>query len=90
VRDAGSWGTQTIEPIAQLIVAPNGSKYGFTNGPNGTTVSTSKIPNEDSFDQELSDANLFALNALPGGPVGRRHPGECGAARPGSSPAGGH
>jgi LPS-assembly protein len=66
VRDAGSWGTQTIEPIAQLIVAPNGSKYGFTNGPNGTTVSTSKIPNEDSFDQELSDANLFALNRFAG------------------------
>jgi LPS-assembly protein len=66
VRDAGSWGTQTIQPIAQLIVAPNGSKYGFVNGPNGTTVSTSKVPNEDSLDQELSDANLFALNRFAG------------------------
>ncbi len=66
VRDAGSWGTQTIQPIAQLIVAPNGSKYGFVNGPSGTMVSTSKVPNEDSLDQELSDANLFALNRFPG------------------------
>ena len=66
VRDAGSWGSQTVEPIAQVIVAPNGSKYGFANGPNGTTVSTSKVPNEDSLDQELSDANLFALNRFPG------------------------
>jgi LPS-assembly protein len=66
VRDAGSWGIQTIKPMVQLIVAPNGSKYGFVNGPNGTTVSTSKIPNEDSLDQELSDANLFALNRFPG------------------------
>ena len=66
VRDGGSWGSQTIEPIVQLIVAPNGSKYGFTNGPNGTMVSTSKIPNEDSFDQELTDANLFSLNRFPG------------------------
>jgi LPS-assembly protein len=66
VRDAGTWGTQTIEPIAQLIVAPNGSKYGFAKGPNGTTVSTSKVPNEDSLDQELSDANLFALNRFAG------------------------
>ena len=66
VRDAGSWGSQTIEPIAQLIVAPNGSKYGIATLPNGTTVSTSRVPNEDSLDQELSDANLFALNRFPG------------------------
>ena len=66
VRDAGTWGTQTVEPIVQLVVAPNGSKYGFTTLANGTTVSTSRIPNEDSFDQELSDANLFALNRFPG------------------------
>lgn len=66
VRDAGSWGNQTVEPIAQLIVAPNGSKYGIATLPNGTTVSTSRVPNEDSFDQELTDANLFALNRFPG------------------------
>ena len=66
VRDAGSWGTQTIEPIAQLIVAPNGSKYGTTTLANGTTVSTSRVPNEDSLDQELTDANLFSINRFPG------------------------
>ncbi|CAH2599114.1 LPS-assembly protein LptD [Rhodovastum atsumiense] len=56
-RDAGDWGTQTIEPIAQLIVAPNGSKYLNTS---------TRIPNEDSLDQELTDANLFSLNRFPG------------------------
>ena len=66
VRDAGSWGTQTIEPIVQLVVAPNGSKYGVKTGPDGTMTTTSRIPNEDSFDQELTDANLFALNRFPG------------------------
>ena len=66
VRDAGDWGNQLIEPIAQLIVAPNGSKYGIATLPNGTTVSTTKVPNEDSLDQELSDANLFAINRFPG------------------------
>jgi LPS-assembly protein len=66
VRDAGTWGTQTIEPVVQLIVAPNGSKYGFTPNANGSTVSTSRVPDEDSLDQELSDANLFALNRFPG------------------------
>ncbi len=66
VRDAGSWGTQTVEPIAQVIVAPNGSKYGYTTLANGTTVSTTRVPNEDSLDQELTDANLFALNRFTG------------------------
>ncbi len=66
VRDAGSWGTQTVEPIAQVITAPNGSKYGRTTLANGTTVSTSLVPNEDSLDQELTDANLFTLNRFPG------------------------
>lgn len=66
VRDAGSWGNQLVEPIAQLIVAPNGSKYGIATLANGTTVSTSRVPNEDSLDQELSDANLFALNRFAG------------------------
>jgi LPS-assembly protein len=64
VRDAGSWGAQTIEPIAQLIVAPNGSRYGLGYG-SGNSVPT-RIPNEDSLDQELTDANLFALNRFPG------------------------
>ncbi len=66
VRDAGSWGNQLVEPMAQLIVAPRGSKYGIATLANGTTVSTSRVPNEDSLDQELTDANLFALNRFAG------------------------
>lgn len=66
MRDAGSWGTQRIEPIVQLIAAPNGSKYGYTRNANGDIVTTSKIPNEDSLDQELTDANLFSLNRFTG------------------------
>ncbi len=54
-RDAGSWGTQVIEPIAQIIVAPNGSNY----------VNT-RIPNEDSLALDFTDANLFALNRFAG------------------------
>ena len=55
VRDAGQFGTQTIEPIAQLIVSPNAS--GSRNR---------RIPNEDSLDFEFTDQNLFALNRYPG------------------------
>ncbi len=54
-RDAGSWGTQVIEPIAQIILAPNGSNY-----------ITTRIPNEDSLDLTFTDANLFALNRFSG------------------------
>lgn len=66
VRDGGWWGTQRLEPIVQLVAAPNGSKYGYTTNANGQVVSTSRIPNEDSLDQELTDANLFALNRFTG------------------------
>lgn len=66
IRDAGSWGTQRIEPIVQLIAAPNGSKYGYKQLADGTIVTTSQIPNEDSLDQELTDANLFSLNRFTG------------------------
>ncbi|HEY2132639.1 MAG TPA: LPS assembly protein LptD [Acetobacteraceae bacterium] len=55
VRSAGAWGTQTIEPIAQVIVAPRGSSYTNTN-----------IPNEDALDQEFTDATLFSLNRFSG------------------------
>jgi LPS-assembly protein len=55
VRDAGSWGTQTIEPIAQVILAPNGSSYTNTN-----------IPNEDALDVNFTDAMLFSLNRFNG------------------------
>ena len=54
-RDAGTWGTQIVEPIAQLLVAPRGSSYTQT-----------KVPNEDSLDLEFTDATLFSLNRYPG------------------------
>jgi LPS-assembly protein len=50
-----SLGSQIVEPIAQLLVAPRGSTYLRT-----------LIPNEDSLDQDFTDANLFALNRFPG------------------------
>lgn len=66
MRSSGS-GTQTIEPIMQLIAAPNGSSYGLVRGANGQPLYLNTlIPNEDSFDFEFTDANLFALNRYPG------------------------
>jgi LPS-assembly protein len=55
VRDGGAWGSQLIEPIAQVIVAPQ--------------VGDSQLrryPNEDSLDFEFTDANLFGFNRFPG------------------------
>ncbi|MBL6453807.1 LPS-assembly protein LptD [Belnapia sp. T6] len=53
VRNAGSWGSQTIEPRVQLVTGPRvGPQY--------------KVPNEDSVDFEFTDANLFALNRYTG------------------------
>jgi LPS-assembly protein len=54
-RDAGSWGTQLLEPIVQLVAAPRGSSYVGT-----------RVPNEDSLYADFTDANLFALNRFPG------------------------
>lgn len=55
VRPAGNYGTQLLEPEAQLVVSPNvGSSQ------------DNKIPNEDSLDLEFSDANLFDFNRYPG------------------------
>ncbi len=54
-RDAGAWGTQIIEPIAQVIAGPQGG--GNRN---------QRIPNEDSLDFEFTDQNLFQLNKFPG------------------------
>ncbi|HEY5302209.1 MAG TPA: LPS assembly protein LptD [Acetobacteraceae bacterium] len=55
-RDSGAWGTQLIEPMAQLLVSP--------------TVGDSQLnryPNEDSLDIfGFSDANLFSFNRLGG------------------------
>ena len=55
VRDGGSWGTQTIEPIVQVIA-----------GPNASGNRRQRIPNEDSLDFEFTDQNLFSLNRYPG------------------------
>lgn len=55
LRDGGAMGQQLIEPIVQLIAAPNAGRY-----------FNPKIPNEDSFDFEFTDANLFSLNRYPG------------------------
>ncbi len=54
-RDSGTWGTQLIEPMAQLILAPRSGRSQL-----------SRIPNEDSFDFDFSDANLFGFNRFPG------------------------
>src|SRR5260221_8143189 len=44
-----SWGTQTIEPIAQLIFRPNETFVG-------------SFPNEDAQSLIFDDSNLFKIN----------------------------
>lgn len=48
-----SWGTQTIEPIAQIIVRPNETGIG-------------RIPNEDSQSLLFDDSNLFKVDKFAG------------------------
>jgi LPS-assembly protein len=48
-----SWGTQTIEPIAQVIVRPNETGIG-------------RFPNEDAQSLVFSDANLLSLDKFSG------------------------
>jgi LPS-assembly protein len=48
-----SWGTQTIEPIAQIIVRPNETNIG-------------RFPNEDSQSFLFSDSNLFKVDKFSG------------------------
>jgi len=48
-----SWGTQTIEPIAQVIVRPNETSIG-------------KLPNEDSQSLLFDDTNLFSIDKFSG------------------------
>lgn len=55
-RDSGDWGTQLIEPIAQLVVAPQA----------GGSSQNRLYPNEDSLDFEFTDANLFGFNRFTG------------------------
>jgi LPS-assembly protein len=48
-----SWGTQTIEPIAQLILRPNETRVGA-------------FPNEDAQSLIYDDSNLFKVNKFSG------------------------
>ena len=48
-----SWGTQTIEPIAQIIARPDETKIG-------------RFPNEDAQSFTFDDANLFSVNKFGG------------------------
>jgi LPS-assembly protein len=51
--DVESWGTQTVEPIAQLILRPNETEIG-------------KFPNEDAQSLVFSTANLFSIDKFSG------------------------
>jgi LPS-assembly protein len=48
-----AWGTQTLEPIAQLIVRPNETYVG-------------SFPNEDAQSLIFDDSNLFKVNKFSG------------------------
>jgi LPS-assembly protein len=48
-----SWGTQTIEPIGQLILRPNETMVG-------------SFPNEDAQSLIFDDSNLFKINKFSG------------------------
>jgi LPS-assembly protein len=48
-----SWGTQTIEPIAQVIIRPNETAIG-------------KLPNEDAQSLVFDDGNLFKVDKFSG------------------------
>jgi LPS-assembly protein len=51
--DVQPWGTQTVEPIAQIIIRPNETDIG-------------KFPNEDSQSLVFSDTNLFSIDKYSG------------------------
>ena len=48
-----SWGTQTLEPIVQMIVRPNETRIG-------------RFPNEDAQSLVFDDTNLFAIDKYSG------------------------
>jgi len=54
-RDGGAWGTQLVEPIMEVIAAPQAGDSQL-----------SKYPNEDSLDFQFTDSNLFGFNHFPG------------------------
>jgi LPS-assembly protein len=51
--DVEPWGTQTIEPIAQLVVRPNEADIG-------------KFPNEDAQSLVFDDSDLFKIDKFSG------------------------
>jgi LPS-assembly protein len=51
--DVEAWGTQTIEPIAQLILRPNESNIG-------------NFPNEDAQSLNFDDTTLFSVDKFSG------------------------
>jgi len=51
--DVEPWGTQTIQPIAQLILRPNEAQIG-------------QFPNEDAQSLVFDDTNLFSINKFSG------------------------
>ena len=55
MRNSGAWGTQLIEPMVEIVVAPQAGDS-----------QVNKYPNEDSLDLEFTDANLFGFNRFPG------------------------
>jgi LPS-assembly protein len=56
MRNSGAWGTQIIEPMAEIIVSP---VVGDSQ--------VNRIPNEDSLDIfNFTDANLFGFNRFGG------------------------
>jgi LPS-assembly protein len=65
-RDTHGSGTQVVEPIVQLIAAPNGSSYGLNSAAAANGKLDTLIPNEDSLDFEFTDATLFSLNRFYG------------------------
>ena len=53
VIDTEPWGTQTLEPIAQVILRPNETQIG-------------KFPNEDAQSLVFDDTNLFQIDKYSG------------------------
>ena len=51
--NAQPWGSQTIEPIAQIIIRPN-------------ETAVNKLPNEDAQSLVFDDSNLFSVNKFSG------------------------
>jgi LPS-assembly protein len=56
MNDSGFLGSQLFQPIVQLIAAPIISN----------NIDKTNIPNEDSYDFQFTDANLFGFNKYPG------------------------